>query len=107
MAKTIAPASTVQFQAKLSTSESSSWPIPEPNIPEERHWVDLTKPDTVVIVDQPQGQHCAVMGGIMAARMKYLGAKAVIVTGAGRVRDMNELNSLALPVRFRLLNLIA
>ncbi len=38
------------------------------------------------------------MGGIMAARMKYIGASAVVVTGAGRVRDVTELNSLGLPV---------
>jgi len=52
----------------------------------------------VVILDQPHGQQCAVMGGIMAARMKYIGASAVVVTGAGRVRDVTELNSLGLPV---------
>jgi len=34
----------------------------------------------------------------MAARMKHLGAMAVVVTGAGRVRDVTELNSLGLPV---------
>ena len=34
----------------------------------------------------------------MGARMKYLGASAVVVTGAGRVRDVTELNTIALPV---------
>jgi len=60
--------------------------------------VDLTDADTVVVLDQPLGQNCAILGGIMAARMKYLGAKAVVVTGGGRVRDVTELKSLGLPV---------
>ncbi len=84
----------------MSTLNSPAPPIPKTNIPAGSHWVDLTKPDTVVVLDQPDGQRCAALGGIMAARMKFLGAKAVVVAGAGRVRDINELNGLGFCVGF-------
>lgn len=68
------------------------------NIEPGTHWVDSTRADTIVVIQQPEGQRCAVVGGIMALRMHKLGAKGVIVSG--RVRDMEELQSLeGLPVR--------
>ncbi|KAI9879561.1 MAG: hypothetical protein M1830_008095, partial [Pleopsidium flavum] len=96
--KVIAPASTVHFQPKFPTSSNNPSPVPRSNIPSGSHWVDLTDSNTVVVLDQPLGQNCAVLGGIMAARMKYLGAKAIVVTGEGRVRDVTELRSLGLPI---------
>ncbi|KAK2730820.1 hypothetical protein FQN57_004056 [Myotisia sp. PD_48] len=65
-------------------------------IPPGTHWVDSTLPNTIVLIDQPDGQKCAALGGIMATRMKILGAKAAIVNG--RVRDLGELRSLSFPV---------
>jgi regulator of RNase E activity RraA len=47
-------------------------------------------------MSQPPGQTCAVMGGIMAARMRKLGAKGVLVDG--RVRDLETLRGLGVPV---------
>ncbi|KAL9121211.1 MAG: hypothetical protein Q9187_002235 [Circinaria calcarea] len=96
--KTIAPASTVQFQPKPGVDGESSQPkIAASNLEPGTHWVDATKPDTVVVIQQPGGQKCAVVGGIMALRMHQLGAKGVIVSG--RVRDVDELRSLeGLPI---------
>jgi regulator of RNase E activity RraA len=90
---TIAPASTVLFAPKIG-----SYPFPylQANIEAGKHWVDLTQPDTIVVMKQPDGQRCAVLGGIMALRMKVLNARGVVVSG--RVRDIAELGETELPV---------
>lgn len=90
---TIAPASTVVMASKTGRD---AMPLPEANIPPGYHWVDLTEPDTIVVMQQPEGQKCAILGGIMALRMKVLNARGVIVSG--RVRDVVELGSTGLPV---------
>ena len=89
---TIAPASTVQFVPRNATDLSD---YHEENISKDKHWVDLTQPDTVVVISQPKGQICAVLGGIMALRMKVIGASGVIAYG--RVRDLEELKETGLP----------
>jgi regulator of RNase E activity RraA len=48
------------------------------------------------VIEQPAGQHCAVVGGIMAVRMKYLGIRGVVVNG--RIRDLSEIQGCSLPV---------
>ena len=48
------------------------------------------------MIEQPEGQHCAVLGGIMAVRMKLLGVKGALVNG--RVRDLSEIKECQLPV---------
>jgi regulator of RNase E activity RraA len=90
---TIAPASTVLFTSKEAKEASI---LPPGNIPPGSHYVDLTVPDTIVVLNQPEGQKCAVLGGIMALRMKVLNAEGVVVHG--RVRDVEELRSTGLPV---------
>lgn len=71
--------------------------VMEPNIPSSVHWVDLTKPNTFVAMSQPSAQSCAVLGGIMALRMKRCEAKGIIV--GGRIRDLSELKTMHIPVR--------
>lgn len=88
----IAPASTVLFAPK--TGDVSGYPAA--NVPSGKHYVDLTESETIVVMKQPEGQKCAVLGGIMALRMKVLNAKGVVVSG--RVRDVEELKSTGLPV---------
>lgn len=88
----IAPASTMLFAPKFG--ELSDY-VP-PNIPSGNHWVDLTEPESIVVIQQPKGQICAALGGIMALRMKVRNAKGVVVNG--RVRDIEELASTGLPV---------
>jgi Aldolase/RraA len=93
--KIIGPASTLKLVAKTSAIN----PLPESDpgaIPEGQHWVDLTEDGAIVVIEQPDGQSCAALGGILALRMKTKGAKGCVV--GGRVRDLEELKSCGLPV---------
>ncbi|CZR57034.1 related to dlpA protein [Phialocephala subalpina] len=90
---TIAPASTVVMASKTGGDTSA---LPEANVPPGKHWVDLTESNTIVVMTQPEGQKCAILGGIMALRMKVLNAQGVVVSG--RVRDVVELGSTGLPI---------
>lgn len=92
--KIIGPACTVKMVSKHSKPESE--PPAENAIPKGSHWVDLTEPGSVVVIEQPEGQSCAAVGGIMAQRMKVRGAAGCVV--GGRVRDLAELRSSQLPV---------
>jgi regulator of RNase E activity RraA len=91
----LAPVSTVVFVPKSSTNLTQ---YPAPNIPDGKHWVDLTIPKSVIVISQPEGQNNAVLGGIMALRAKVLGARGIVVNG--RVRDLEELEATGLPVSF-------
>ncbi|KAF2258169.1 RraA-like protein [Lojkania enalia] len=83
---------------------SGSFPDPAPildsmspsNIKNGTPFADYAEKDTVVIVSQPAGQACAVVGGIMATRMKHLGARSIIVNG--RVRDLTALSQTGVPI---------
>ncbi|TVY15398.1 4-hydroxy-4-methyl-2-oxoglutarate aldolase [Lachnellula arida] len=90
----IAPASTVLFASK--SKPEANVKFPESNIPKGQHYVDLTEKGTIVVTQQPEGQQCAVLGGIMALRMRMRGAVGVVVLG--RVRDLVELESTGLPI---------
>jgi len=68
-------------------------------VPKGKHWVDMADKGTVVVIEQPSGQTCAALGGIMATRMKVRGVEACIV--GGRVRDLAELRKSGLPVSDR------
>lgn len=93
--KIIAPAVTFQFIPKGDPAPAVE--NPEVNgFPPGKHWVDWTRPGTITVINQPPGQYCAVLGGIMAARMAYLGVKGVVANG--RVRDIAELTSSGLHV---------
>ncbi|PHH55710.1 hypothetical protein CFIMG_000309RA [Ceratocystis fimbriata CBS 114723] len=88
-----APASTVLFVPKGATPPPSA---PQANIPKGSHWADLAVPDTFVVIQQPRGQTNAVLGGIMALRMKQLKARGIVVDG--RVRDVGELRDTGMPI---------
>lgn len=88
---TIAPVSTILFAAKGETPAA-----PAPNVPKDTHWADVSEPGTFVVMKQAPGQTNAICGGIMALRMKMRRVEGIIV--AGRVRDVQELRSLQLPV---------
>lgn len=57
---------------------------------------DPANAGSIIVIEQPEEQYCAVTGGIMATRMKFLGIKAAVV--GGRVRDLRELQGTELPV---------
>ncbi|KAF2754702.1 DlpA domain-containing protein [Pseudovirgaria hyperparasitica] len=95
--KTIAPASTVLFASKTATAAPSvADKSVEQNIKAGTPYADLTKTGTVVVLSQPAGQTCAVMGGIMAKRMEMLGAQGILVDG--RIRDLPVLDEVKLSV---------
>jgi len=70
--------------------------LPESNTQDLGPYADYTTPNTIVLISQPPNQTCAVVGGIMAARMKNLGARAIIVDG--RVRDLVALADTEMPI---------
>lgn len=106
--KVAAPATTFKFLNKSDTPPSIATENPEKHgFPPGKHWVDFvgdyaaadpSKAGSIVVIEQPREQYCAVTGGIMAARMKYLGIKGTVV--GGRVRDVRELQASELPVCF-------
>jgi regulator of RNase E activity RraA len=92
--KIIAPASTLKL---ISKGDSSSFAdLEEFAVPKGQHWVDRTEEGTIVVIEQPQGQTCAAIGGIMANKMQKNGVRGCVV--GGRVRDLAELKSSGLPV---------
>ena len=103
-----APATTFKFGSKRDNPPAIALENPEKHgFPPGKHWVDFTgdfaAADTghagsIVVIDQPGSQYCAVTGGIMATRMKVLGISGVVVNG--RVRDLRELHETGLPVRY-------
>ena len=93
--KVVGIASTLKLIAKTSSVKSLSDDNPG-TIPKGGHWVDITEEGTIVVIEQPEGQTCAAIGGIMAVRMKLRGAAACVVDG--RVRDLEELSKSELPV---------
>jgi hypothetical protein len=56
----------------------------------------MTEEGTVLVIEQPEGQKCAAIGGIMALRMSVRGVAGCVV--GGRVRDIDELEKSGLPV---------
>lgn len=67
------------------------------SIPKGSHWADVTEEGTILMIDQPRHQTNAVVGGMMASRMKIRGVVGCVVSG--RVRDLSELKNSGLPVR--------
>ena len=101
--KIIARASTFKFIPKSSSLPASeTTPEDKHGFPAGTHWVDWAEPGTIAVIDQPNGQHCAVLGGIMAVRMKYMGVQGAVVNG--RVRDLGEIMGCRLPVCFSFLS---
>lgn len=100
--KVVAPASTFYMLPKQSGSFPKFGPAqPWAGSSNLQHalgtpYADLTQSDTIVIISQPPGQACAVVGGIMARRMQHLGAQGIVVDG--RVRDLGTLKEMDIPV---------
>ncbi|KAF1829526.1 DlpA domain-containing protein [Decorospora gaudefroyi] len=98
--KVLAPASTFLMVPKATEAFPNPSQIPENSpasiLPDSRPYADYTESGTIVVISQPAGQSCAVVGGIMAARMQHLGAEGIVVDG--RVRDVVALNQSKLPI---------
>ena len=98
--KVLAPASTFLMIPKATKSFPTPPKMPDTmpasNLSDSRPYADYTESGTIVVISQPAGQSCAVVGGIMAARMQHLGAEGIVVDG--RVRDITALNQTQLPI---------
>jgi regulator of RNase E activity RraA len=98
--KVLAPASTFLMVPKATKSfpnpASPPGDLPASNLADARPWADWTEKDSIVVISQPANQSCAVVGGIMAARAKHLGAQGLVIDG--RVRDVVALNDTQLPI---------
>jgi regulator of RNase E activity RraA len=92
----IGRASTLLFVSKDTPETELIEQCGESNLPSDKHWADVIPGDTILVQKQPEGQRNAVLGGIMAARLRALGVKGVVTHG--RVRDLAELESIGLPV---------
>ncbi|KAF9741529.1 DlpA domain-containing protein [Paraphaeosphaeria minitans] len=88
----MAPKATPSFPHPVSLPKD----LPKSNLSASGPYADFTQTGTVVIISQPPGQSCAVMGGIMAARMKVSGAQGIVING--RVRDLVALAETGLPI---------
>lgn len=66
------------------------------SIPNNKHWVDLITPGSVLIQHQAYEHRNAILGGIMAARLNVLGVHGIITSG--RVRDIDELEAIGVSV---------
>jgi regulator of RNase E activity RraA len=96
----VAPASTLKLIPK-SPSASSTVPDPLPQghpsaIPKDAHWVDLTPPHHIVLIESAPNSYAASIGGIMALRMSLNNVRACLISG--RARDLSELNATGLPI---------
>ncbi|KAF2853321.1 RraA-like protein [Plenodomus tracheiphilus IPT5] len=98
--KMLAPASTFLMLPKATKSFPNVAPASgeevRSNLADARPYADYTEKGTIIVISQPAGQSCAVVGGIMAARMKYLGAEGLVVDG--RVRDLVALKATQMPI---------
>ncbi|KAJ9256880.1 hypothetical protein DTO195F2_5705 [Paecilomyces variotii] len=109
--KVVAPAVTVLFVPRASPSFPTLIPsdfstTPDSNIPDGSIYADMALPDTIVVMSQPRGARTATMGGLMAARMRKIGVKGILVDG--RVRDVKQLRELVdIPVWARATSIVA
>ncbi|KAJ5914812.1 hypothetical protein N7504_003695 [Penicillium tannophilum] len=104
--KIAAPATTFKFLNKGDNPPAIATENPDKHgFPPGKHWVDYAgdfqdadpaNAGSIIVIEQPDEQYCAVTGGIMATRMKFLGIKAAVV--GGRVRDLRELQGTELPI---------
>ncbi|KAL1923353.1 uncharacterized protein VTP21DRAFT_8333 [Calcarisporiella thermophila] len=77
------------FLVKMVEKESNE---PRPS----EHFCDVVPEGHVLVLSAPKEAKNAVMGGLLAARAKFRGARGVVVDG--RVRDLVELRSSKFPV---------
>ncbi|KAM0716574.1 hypothetical protein Q7P37_008019 [Cladosporium fusiforme] len=102
----VAPLSTVLFVPKTHEADPT-WltgdvetTIPQhSNLPADKHWTDIPAPGSIALLQQPSGQICALLGDIVATRLKARGIAGSIVDG--RTRDIVGCNELCADGNFR------
>lgn len=64
----------------------------ETNIPPGWNWTDCPTPGSIVLLQQPEGQSCSLLGDIMATRLHVRGIRGAVVDG--RIRDVQACTSI-------------
>lgn len=75
---------------KMVDAKDTSAPAPD------EHFADSAKADKIMYIQQPKGLYSACFGGLMATRLKSVGAAGVIIDG--RFRDVEEIQDIGLPL---------
>ena len=93
----LGPAFTMQFQPREGSDARPSLPqAPSSNIEAKTIWSDEALPGSIVVVQQPEGQRNAAIGGIHMLNLSKKGIEAVVVDG--RIRDQGEIQELDIEV---------
>ena len=84
----VAPISTVLFVPRSHHPTSPLWTQApqESNIPASKHWTDCPASGSIVIFQQPPYQTVALLGDIVATRLKSRGVLGAVMDG--RARDV-------------------
>ncbi|KAK0337139.1 hypothetical protein LTR94_005805 [Friedmanniomyces endolithicus] len=84
----VGPISTVLFVPKDQQPVFPLWPQTPwaSNLPANKHWTDLPPPGTIVLLQQPPQQTVALLGDIVATRLKLRGVLGAVIDG--RARDI-------------------
>ena len=87
-----APLSTAVLIPKAwNESDPSVFPERIPsisNIPTGSNWTEIVEPGSIMIVQQPKNHKSAIIGDIIATRLRHRGVSGVIVDG--RIRDIKS-----------------
>ena len=75
---------------KMVDAKDASAPKPA------QHFADSAVPGKIMYIQQPGHMYSACFGGLMATRLKQIGAAGVVIDG--RFRDIQEIQELSLPV---------
>lgn len=85
----VAPVSTVVFvpRSHQAGSPSSIPSLPtQSNLSKDKHWTDCFPPGSIAIFQQPSEQIVALLGDIVATRLKVRGVVGAVIDG--RARDI-------------------
>ncbi|KAK3114669.1 hypothetical protein LTR53_006798 [Teratosphaeriaceae sp. CCFEE 6253] len=96
----VAPISTVLFVSKDQQPVFPLWTEApwESNIPKGQHWTDCPTPGTIVVLQQPPQHTVALLGDIVATRLKIRGLLGAVIDG--RARDVVACGELCRDGRF-------
>ncbi|KAF2119605.1 ribonuclease E inhibitor RraA/Dimethylmenaquinone methyltransferase [Lophiotrema nucula] len=75
---------------KMVDAKDKSAPTPS------KHFADSAEVEKIMYIQQPHDMYSACFGGLMASRLKKIGAAGVVIDG--RFRDIKEIQGIGLPL---------
>jgi regulator of RNase E activity RraA len=90
----------MMFAAVKGAPGSTDTVAHENNIPAGKHFTDCAAPGSILFMHQPPGQAAAVLGDIVATRLKLRGVLGAVTNG--RVRDIVSCDDLCADGKFTL-----